>query len=431
MASPDRVLGLLPEGQVLTGERVAGWTRDAPARAVVFPASVEETQAVVCVANETGTRLLPAGRASWPGAGGWAGADEAVVVSTGRMDEVHHYEPADLTLSAGAGLGWPDLSRVLRPNGQWLAVDAPGVGMGTVGGAVACGVSGPLQGRYGGARDNVLGLEVVTGVGRILRIGGRVVKNVAGYDLVRLFTGSRGSLGVITSVSVRLYPRAESDVTLRFGGGAAEVVAMARAVCTSPLPVAAVEVDGGTVDEGAVDEGAGRAEADPMTLTVRLLGGPDEVDEVCSRLVACVRAEPRAVLRDRDSEAFHDDRMGWEADATVVARLTALPDRLGRGLDRARAIVAVMGGETAADALRGVVRVKGSPARDRVDALTEVLSRTRAAMEEAGGTLTLSDAPGEVAARVGWSGGVGDDGGLGARIKALFDPNSILSSRCP
>ena len=287
MASPDRVLGLLPEGQVLTGERVAGWTRGAPARAVVFPASVEETQAVVCVANETGTRLLPAGRASWAGAGGWAGADEAVVVSTERMDEVRHYEPADLTLSAGAGLGWPELSRVLRPNGQWLAVDAPGVGMGTVGGAMACGVSGPLQGRYGAARDNVLGLEVVTGGGRILRIGGRVVKNVAGYDLVRLFTGSRGSLGVITSVSVRLYPRAESDVTLRFGGGAAEVVAMARAVCTSPLPVAAVEVDGGTADGGAVDEGAGRAEADPMTLTVRLLGGR-------MRWTRCARVLPRA-----------------------------------------------------------------------------------------------------------------------------------------
>ena len=418
-ASPDRVLGLLPEEQVLVGDDAAGWARGFRAQAVVFPATVDETQAVVCVANETGTRLLPAGRASWPGAGGWARAGQAVVVSTERMDEVHHYEPADLTLSAGAGLGWPELSRVLRPNGQWLAVDAPGVGIGTVGGAVACGVSGPLQGRYGAARDNVLGLEVVTGGGRILRIGGRVVKNVAGYDLVRLFTGSRGSLGVITSVSVRLFPRAESDVTLRFGGGAAEVVAMARSVCTSPLPVGAVEVDGG------------RAGADPMTLSVRVPGGPGEVDEVCSRLAACVGAEPRAVLRDGDSDAFHDDRMGWEADATVVVRLTALPDQLGRVLERARAIVAVMGGEISADALRGVVRVKGSPAPGRVAAVTEVLSRTRAAMEEGGGTLTLSDAPGEVAARVGWAGGGVDDGGLGARIKGLFDPNSILSAGCP
>jgi len=194
---------------------------------------------------------------------------------------------------------------------------------------------------------------------------------------------------------------------------------MARAACTSVLPVVAVEVETG---------GAG---AEPMTLIVRLLGGPDEVDEVCSRLAVYVGAEPDAVLRDGDSEAFHDDRTGWEADATVVARLTALPDRLGRVLERARAIAAVMGGEVSADAMHGVVRVKGSPAPDRVDALTEAMSGTRAAMEEAGGTLTLSDAPREVAARVGWSGGVGEDGGLGARIKALFDPNSILSPRCP
>ena len=71
-----------------------------------------------------------------------------------------------------------------------------------------------------------------------------------------------------------------------------------------------------------------------MCVSVRLLGGPDEVDEVCARLAACVGAEPRAVLRDGDSEAFHDGCMGWEADATVVARLTALPDQLGRVLER-------------------------------------------------------------------------------------------------
>ena len=204
-AAPGGVLDLLPAGQALTGSAAREWSRGFPAEGVVFPGSLDEVRDVMRVANETGTRLLPGGRASWPRAGGWTEGG-CVIVSAARLGGVRDYEPADLTLTAGAGLGWGDMDAVLRPNRQWMPVDAPGVGAGTLGGAVACGVPGPLAARYGAVRDNVLGLEVVTGDGRVLRIGGRVVKNVAGYDLVRLFTGSRGSLGVITRVSVRLFP---------------------------------------------------------------------------------------------------------------------------------------------------------------------------------------------------------------------------------
>ena len=192
-----------------------------------FPESVEEAAAIVRAANEAGTRLLPAGLRSWLGAGGWTRPAD-MTVSCARLDAVRHYEPADLTLTADAGLGLAELDDILRPNGQWLPADAPGARAGTLGGLVACGVSGPLQGRYGALRDNVLGLDVVTGSGRVLQIGGRVVKNVAGYDLVRLFTGSRGSLGLITSVSVRLFPRPEADLTLCYAGDVAEIVELAR-----------------------------------------------------------------------------------------------------------------------------------------------------------------------------------------------------------
>ena len=423
VTAADPVLDLLPDGRVLVGDAAREWSRGFGADAVVFPANVDETRALVRVANETGTRLLPAGSGSWLGAGGWSRAG-CVVVSTEGMDAVRHYEPADLTLTAGAGLGWAELAGVLRPNGQWLPVDPPGARAGTVGAAVACGVSGPLQGRYGATRDNVLGLEVVTGDGRVLRIGGRVVKNVAGYDLVRLLTGSRGSLGIITSVSVRLFPRPETDRTLLFAGRAEEAVATARKVCTSALPVAAVEVvEGAGGEVGTGGEG--------MVVAVRVLGGAWEAEEVCARVAARVGVEAGSELRGGDSEAFHEMRIDWEGDAPLVVRLAALPDQLERTLARGRGLLPGLDGEVSADAPRGLVRVKGSPRPDGLDALAELLLRTRAEMEAAGGTLTLSQAPARLAARAAWTGTPGDDGGVANRIKTLFDPDSILSAGSP
>lgn len=414
------VLGLLPPDRVLTGGEARAWAGDFGAEGVVFPAGVEEVRALIRIANETGTRLVPAGRGSWLGAGGWT-AGGCVVVSTRRMNRVRDYEPADLTLTAGAGLGWGEMDEALRPNRQWLPVDAPGVRGGTLGGMVACGVSGPLRGRYGAARDSVLGLEVVTGEGRVLRVGGRVVKNVAGYDLVRLFTGSRGSLGVITGVSVRLFPRPAADVTLLFEGGKAAVLAMAEGVRVTSLPVAAAEV--GDLPRG---NGEGRT-----GLAVRVLGGREEVEEVCSRLVGEIGAAPEGELRGGESAAFHGRRAEWEAGAALVVRLAALPGRLGETLARARGVGAAVGGEVSADVLGGLVRVKGTPPAEGPAALAETLSRMRVEMQAAGGTMTLSQAPGELAARVGWNGDAGGAGALTRRIKSLFDPGSILSGGCP
>lgn len=415
--APPPVSALLPESRVLTGDAASEWAEGVAAEAVLFPADTDEVQAVVRAANETGTPLLPAGNGSWPGAGGWTDG-AGVVVSTARLDSVVHYEPADLTLTAGAGLGWRKLGALLEPNGQWLPVDAPGAGVGTLGGVVACGVSGPLKGRYGGVRDNVLGLEVVTGEGRVLRIGGRVVKNVAGYDLVRLFTGSRGSLGVITRVSVRLFPRPEADVTLVFEGGMDEVLEVARVVRATALPVAAAELvvrSGGSVEREA-------------ELAMRVLGGRDEADDVCTRLVAGIGAAPGGTMRGGESEVLHRRRTGWEGRSPLMVRMAALPDRLTATMRWAREVAGRTGGEIAADVLGGVVRVKGSVAGGGVAELAATLTRVRREIEAVGGTMTLSQAPREVAATVGWTGGGGP---LAEKLKALFDPRSVLSSRCP
>lgn len=390
------------------------------------PESAAEAQEIVRAARDAEARLLPAGRKTWLGAGGWVRAG-GTVVSTSQLDTVHHYEPADLTLTAGAGIGLDHLVKVVRPNRQWLPFDAPGSDTGTLGAAVASGASGPLRTRYGATRDNVLGLEVVTGDGRTLRIGGRVVKNVAGYDLVRLFTGSHGSLGIITRVSVRLFPIPEADKTLLFAGERPEAATMARTVCTSEAPVAAAELVEG--EEAGVDHA--------MVLAVRLLGGPEEVEESRRRICTALGTEPSAALRGGESRRFHTARIAWERDASLVARLAALPARLDTALAAARTVAAQANrghhGNAAitADALRGLVRVRASlPDVDPVE-LADALAGARHEMEVVGGSLTLSQAPQEIACRAGWTGARRDTAGLTHRIKALFDPDSILAPRCP
>lgn len=391
------------------------------------PESTAETREIVLAARAAGSRLLPAGRRTWPGAGGWT-RDGGTTVSTSQLDAVHHYEPADLTLTAGAGIGLDRLARIVGPNRQWLPFDAPGSSAGTLGAAVASGTSGPLRTRYGATRDNVLGLEVVTGDGRTLRIGGRVVKNVAGYDLVRLFTGSRGSLGIITRVSVRLFPIPGADETLLFTGGPSEAVSMARTVCTSEVPVAAAELVEGE------EVGADRA----MVLAVRLLGGPREVEESRRRIRAALGTEPWRALHDGECRRFHTARIGWEEGASLVARLAALPDRLDAALAAARACATRANGGAqgsaaiTADALQGLVRVRASlPDVDPPTGLAETLATARRDMEALGGSLTLSHAPPQVATRVGWTGSRRETAALTERIKALFDPDSVLAPRCP
>lgn len=139
--------------------------------------------------------------------------DPELVVSTSGMSGVSDWEPDDLTVVVGAGTSVSDLEDRLSGGGQ-TAVLSETPGSGTVGGAVATATSGYRRLRYGPIRDRVLEVRVVTGDGRIVKGGGRVVKNVTGYDLPRLLTGSLGSLGVITSVCLKLWPLTEATATV-------------------------------------------------------------------------------------------------------------------------------------------------------------------------------------------------------------------------
>ena len=175
-----------------------------------------------CVRTRVGPdgsgRGTPAGPLRIVGNGTWLDAGYPVHVgeplSLAGDDSILEYVASDLTLTARAGATLASISRATRAEGQWLALDPYGSANGTLGATIATGSAGTLAHAFGTPRDNVLGVEAVTGTGAIVRAGGRVVKNVAGFDLTRLFTGAWGTLAVITEATVRLRALPERDETI-------------------------------------------------------------------------------------------------------------------------------------------------------------------------------------------------------------------------
>lgn len=170
------------------------------------PAAAERADAMIAEAVRAaiadGEPLRIEGRGTWSGAGGRVAARRTLSLAgdTGIVE----YVPGDLTVTVRAGTTLSALAAALAEHGQWLACDPEGAGEGSIGATIATCSYGPAAALYGTPRDQVLGMTVVTGKGEIVRAGGRVVKNVAGFDIVRLMTGAWGTLGVITQVTLRV-----------------------------------------------------------------------------------------------------------------------------------------------------------------------------------------------------------------------------------
>ena len=148
------------------------------------------------------------------------------------------HEPTELVVTAPAGMRVDALEAQLAEHGQCLPFEPPHFSAGsTVGGMVAAGLSGPARARSGSLRDHLLGVALLSGSGELMHFGGRVIKNVAGYDVSRVVAGSLGILGVIVEVSLKVLPRAEGEATLRFDMKPAEALAALHAWGAKPLPL--------------------------------------------------------------------------------------------------------------------------------------------------------------------------------------------------
>jgi len=231
-----------------SGTEQVGWlaklepgSGSPPSRPIgVAPASAEEVAAILRIANERGLRVFPAG-------GGEAcvplreHAD--LVLNTARLSEVEHYDHADLTVGVGAGTTVAQLNAMVGADHLMFAADPPSPERCTIGGLLVTADHGPLRHGYGGVRDYCIGVRFVSGDGRRAKGGGRVVKNVAGYDLMKLLIGSYGTLAIITSASFKLFPAPRATRTfLAEFATAIEALQFRDRVMRSPLSPMCLEL---------------------------------------------------------------------------------------------------------------------------------------------------------------------------------------------
>ncbi len=200
----DSLASHLPGGRLLTGEQIQRYEVDGlQPTAVAVAETVEEVSSILGAACRQRAAVVPWGSGTAVALGNLPRAYDVGLV-TRCLDRVLEYEPADLTLTVQAGITMATLAEELKRHGQFLPLDAPGSA--TVGGVLATGTFGPRLHAYGPVRDWVLGVRVVHADGEVTKAGGRVVKNVAGYDMTKLYLGSLGTLGVIVEVSLRVTP---------------------------------------------------------------------------------------------------------------------------------------------------------------------------------------------------------------------------------
>ena len=423
--------GCLPEdSQILEGFRAEAWAVcDRVPEAVVFPDTEDQVAEVLALCSTQGWSCLPAGKGTWLFGGQPPGRLD-VVMSLTRMDRILEYEPGDLTVTAQAGIGLDLLARNTEEEGQWLPLDPPGVPRGTLGAMVSTGSAGSLQAGFGTVRDHLLGATLVKPDGTRLRLGGKVVKNVAGFDLLKMTVGSWGSLGALTSVTVRLHPRPAVDRAILFSSaGDRPLGVLATELARLPLPISALDL---LVPGDAERAGPG---AIPL-IVVRVADALAVAEEVTRAVTELAPDPPERVLEGPEATKLFQNVQQVEEGAELVLRLRALPDRLPRLLELAESVREVVdpnrgfGLRQAAHVQTGVLRVivarllRGDGWLERVAHTVGELRRT---MDQEGGSLRISQGPPALLDRVGSWGPSGAEAALIHGLKQEFDPEGILA----
>lgn len=419
--------------------------------AAARPGTAEEVAEVVRFVAAEKLAVIPCAGRTKLGMGA-APARYDIALDLSRLNHVVAYDPDDLTLGVEAGIGLTELITLLAEHKQFLPLAVPFTSQGTIGGTISSGVDSPLRQFYGTARDYVLGIELVTGEGKRAKSGGRVVKNVAGYDLHKLLIGSLGTLGVITAVNFRTFPLPPASrgflATFPNAEGALE---LRRRIVASPLQPLTLEI---------LSPELARifAERAPRTLGVELaapgpwfsasawtlaaaFGGSTQVlgryEEELTRLAAEARATSAIVLGDEERplvwgrlrECFP---MLLEASplATIV-KINALPAQLGRLLGALRQscekhgfpFVALTRGV-------GVVYLALLPSKQEPEEIRRLAEACAHILDQGailGEHVTIPWCPAELKRLVTVWGLPRGDLDLMHKVKDVFDPHHILS----
>lgn len=336
------------------------------------------------------------------------------MVSTARLNGLIEHSSGDLTATAQAGIAFGQLQTELARAGQFLPLDPAYGEDATLGGILATADAGALRHRYGSLRDLCLGVRFVRADGQVAKAGGRVVKNVAGYDLMKLLGGSFGTLGIVSEITVRLYPLPQATGTVILAGTPDWLQQRAQNLLASHLTPIAVEF--------LSPRWARRLEVSKeAALLVRFGGSTAGVAEQMGQLVGGTVYQPDAPLWERLQA------LPWEDFSRVVCKVGVLAAQVSTAIAGFEAIGEERGlavsSRFAAGSGHGFLRFE--PAA--VESLVEAIRAARALCQEHRGFLTILEAESTLKRQCDTWGFTGSALPLMGRIKRQFDPEGLLS----
>ncbi len=371
----------------------------------ISPASTDATAAVMRLCSEHKLVVTPRGGGTKLG---WGNpVTPQVILDTRRLSGVREHSWQDLTATVGAGTAWAAMNDALATHGQRVALDPTFPSRATVGGIIATNDSGSLRMRYGSLRDLVIGMTIVLADGTIARSGGKVVKNVAGYDLPKLLTGSFGTLGIITEVTFRLHPvQAQSETWTVRSENVQPLAALQQQLLGAAMSIESLQM---------------RAEDDGFALDVRFASLPEVLREHEERLRKL--CGPLALSTSHGDVWSAREALFDNSEATIL-KVTALPSKMSAILQGFQSLNAT--GSSAvcvADAV-GIITVAltASPAQSAT-----IIDDLRARLRSDGGMVVVlrasSNSPGDVDR---WGGSPPAIEVMRA-VKREFDPDRLLN----
>jgi glycolate oxidase subunit GlcD len=406
-----------PQSEALANERALE----------IAPLTGEQAAEVMKLSAREELTVMPVGTGAWSEAGNPMGRTD-LVLSTRRMKRLIRHEPADLVATAEAGLSLTEFQKHLAQAGQWLPIDPPDDGRATLGGIVATGLGGAHSCGFGTPRSFVIGMRVVLADGRLIKVGGSVVKNVAGYDLCKLFTGSYGTLGLITEITFKLRPLPAETRTVVASGPLASLVTTGRRIFAHLFPVAVELLSSQMASNLQIESPPQRS-----ALLVRFAGSTRAVVSQTAQALKLLRADQnnRCFALDEDEALWlklsaaptqSSANLGWRAGLRPGDLVSFLDEMIALAKDETSHVSLSWHAGLGDGRLRAIAR---APVYHRE--AVRALELLRGKAETLGGGLVLESAPPEIRNEFDAWGGFGSAAELMKRVKGQLDPQNLFS----
>lgn len=430
----NKLIDIVGEENTLSGaDAVASYTMDGLSPgAVIFPSDIEQISEVLRFASLESLAVIPTGSGTKRGLGN-SPVKADIALSTKNLCRVIEHESADLVATAECGITLAEFQRSLKERNQFLPVDPAHEKRGaTLGGIIAANDSGPMRLRYGTLRELLIGIKVVRADGTVFKGGSKVVKNVAGYDLPKLFVGSLGTLGVVAEATFRLYPVPEFSETYLAGFESPDKAhATVMSLLNSDLVISSLEhISPALFAE--VSERMGLDIKGGYALAVRIMNVKKAVrDQMSVVTQACGKDAGDGLVIEGEKEVefwdeIRDFPWNLSGERRVVAKASVLiadVPALFRALERLSAESGVLS-YASARAGSGIVVIS---IEGEGDSLVRGISELRDFTRGAAGHLVIQEAPSEIKSTLGAWGDMGSAAGIMKRIKSNFDPGNILN----